>query len=89
MDLHPTVVDFFREQKCVQRMVEEGKEQGKLLTRERFLLVLLRTRFGNSADAEAAAHRLVDWDEDVAVAAITAATDVASLLSAERPPPRS
>ena len=85
MDLHPTVVDFFREQKCVQRMVEEGKEQGKLLTRERFLLVLLRTRFGDCPDAEIAARRLVDWDEEAAIAAITAAADVASLLSAQPP----
>jgi hypothetical protein len=61
----------------------QGQVQGQTVGRERVLLALLRTRFGNSPEAEAAARKLVDWDEEAAVAAITAASDSASLLNAK------
>jgi len=91
MDLHPSVVEFFLEQECVQRAIAEAHERGRKAglahaSREPTLLAIVRNRFGDSPDVEAAARMLADWDEEASVAAIMAAPDLASLLDAKRPP---
>lgn len=69
---------------------EQGQAQGRVQGGERVLLALLRTRFGDDPDAQAAARMLSGWDDvEAAVAAINSATDPASLLrQTTRPTPR-
>jgi hypothetical protein len=86
-----------REQALAQGQAQgqaQGWEQGQALGRvqggERVLLALIRTRFGDGPDAQAAARMLSGWDDvEAAVAAINSATDPASLLrQTVRPTPR-
>jgi hypothetical protein len=87
------MVDYLRDDEMGQQLIQvgraEGREQGwvqgRVEGRERLLLALLRARFGDSPDAQVAARMLAGWDEEAAVAAITAATDPSSLLG--RPAP--
>jgi hypothetical protein len=69
---------------------EQGQAQGRVQGGERVLLALIRTRFGDGPDAQAAARMLSGWDDvEAAVAAINSATDPASLLrQTVRPTPR-
>jgi predicted transposase/invertase (TIGR01784 family) len=88
MSIEP-LVEFYLETEVGQRMVDVGRqeglglglEQGQEQGRERLLLALLRTRFGDGDEVRTAAKRLAGQDADAAVAAITAAPDLASLLN--------
>jgi predicted transposase/invertase (TIGR01784 family) len=68
-----------------QQGLERGQQQGREQGREQMLIALLRTRFGDDAHVQEAAHHLASWDEGAAIAAITEAADPQSLLTARSP----
>jgi hypothetical protein len=67
---------------------EQGLERGLEQGRELLLLRVIKQRFGDGPEASTAAHHLVGWnDDDAALAAIAAATDLAELQPSVPPGP--
>jgi hypothetical protein len=79
------LVNFYKDTEVGHRLQDLGREAGREEARERLVLALLRTRFGDGHQVRAAARRLARWDEAAAVAAMTAASDPASLLTVDPP----
>ena len=78
-------VELFRDHRWGRALIskgrEEGREEGVMQERERVLLAIIRSRFGDSPAVEEAAHILGGWDDvEAAAEAIGAATDAVSLL---------
>lgn len=96
MSIEP-LVDFYREtevghrleelgrQQGLEQGLEQGLAQGREEGREQLLLALLRSRFGDTPDLRAAAHRLAGWDREAAVTAVTTVSVPSTLLNAEPP----
>ncbi len=91
MSLHP-FAEFLRKDTWGQQLMdlgrEEGLEKGREAGCEWILLALLRIRFGNSPETEAAARVLSGWDNaEAVIAAISAAGSPEELLRSATPEP--
>jgi hypothetical protein len=90
-DIRP-MVEYYRNTNWAQELLRESeaevRQQGLERGRERMLVALLRTRFGDDAHVQEAARHLAPWDEGAAIAAITEAVDLPSLLTAQPPAQR-
>jgi hypothetical protein len=89
-DIRP-MVEYFRDTEWSQELLRESedkvRQQGLERGRERMLVALLRTRFGDDALVPEAARHLASWEEGAAIGAITEAVDPQSLLTAQPPAP--
>jgi hypothetical protein len=59
---------------------EEGLERGRQEEKEKMLLALLHTRFGEKPEAAAIVQRLAGWTEAAAIEAILSAPDIQTLF---------
>jgi hypothetical protein len=100
MSIEP-LVQFYLDTEVGQRLKDLGRDEGRMTglaeghlsglaegreqARERLLLALLRTRFGDRPEVRPAAVWLSRWDEEAAVNAITTASDPLHLLRMEPP----
>lgn len=88
MSIQP-LVDHYRNTEVghhLQRLGrEEGLEKGRQEEKEKMLLALLHSRFGDNPGAEKVVQRLATWTESAAIDAILSAPDLEPLLTAEPP----
>ncbi len=80
MSIQP-LVDHYRDTEVGRHLQRLGREEEK----QKMLLALLHSRFGDQSAASALVQRLATWPESAAIDAILSAPDIEELLTVEPP----